>query len=168
MEISVCCKSITGHQIATNFCTCHNSTAVVTWAKFCDNFVRIQATAKWNWHWICIVMKKCLRKGPQYARDNLSYTEMPHRRFGTFWSLTHWGWVMHICIGKLTIIDSDNGLSPGRRQAIIWTNTGIVLFGTLETNFSKILIKIQIFSLKKIHWKFHLRNVAHFISASMC
>ena len=33
--------------------------------------------------------------------------------------LTHWGWVTHICVGKLTIIGSDNGLSPGRRQAII-------------------------------------------------
>ena len=42
-------------------------------------------------------------------------------------TLTHWGRVMHICIGKLTIIGSDNGLSPGRRQAIIWTNAGILL-----------------------------------------
>ena len=34
-------------------------------------------------------------------------------------SLTHWGRVMHICVGNLTIIGSDNGLSPGRHQAII-------------------------------------------------
>ena len=32
--------------------------------------------------------------------------------------LTHWGRVTHICVGNLTIIGSDNGLSPGRRQAI--------------------------------------------------
>ena len=32
--------------------------------------------------------------------------------------LTHWGRVTHICVGKL-ILGSDNGLSPGRRQAII-------------------------------------------------
>ena len=36
--------------------------------------------------------------------------------------LTHWGRVTHICVGNLTIIVSDNGLSPGRHQAIIWTN----------------------------------------------
>ena len=30
-------------------------------------------------------------------------------------SLTHWGRVTHICVNKLTIIGSDNGLSPGRR-----------------------------------------------------
>ena len=31
----------------------------------------------------------------------------------------------HICIGNLTFIGSDNGLSPGRYQAIIWTNADL-------------------------------------------
>ena len=35
--------------------------------------------------------------------------------------LIHWGPVTHICVSKLTIIGSDIGLSPGRRQATIWT-----------------------------------------------
>ena len=38
--------------------------------------------------------------------------------------LTHWGWLTHICISELTTIGSDNGLSPGQRQAIIWKNAG--------------------------------------------
>ena len=59
----------------------------------------------------------------------------------------------HICVSKLTIIGSDNGLSPGRRQAIIWTNAGILLIGPLGTNFSEILIGIQTFSFKKMHLK---------------
>ena len=67
--------------------------------------------------------------------------------------LTHWCRVRHICVGKLTIIGSDNGLSPERRQAIIWTNAGILLIGPLGTNFSEILIEIQTFSLKKIRLK---------------
>ena len=46
-----------------------------------------------------------------------------------FNELTHWGRVTHICVGELTIIVSDNGLSPGQRQAIIWTNAGILLIG---------------------------------------
>ena len=66
---------------------------------------------------------------------------------------TYWGRVTHICIGKLTIIGSDNGLSPERCQAIIWTNAGILLIGPLGTNFSEILIEIQTFSLKKIRLK---------------
>ena len=67
--------------------------------------------------------------------------------------LTHWGRVTHICVGKLTIIGSDNGLSPGRRQAIIWTNAEILLIRTLETNFSEILSAIHTFSFKKMHLK---------------
>ena len=68
-------------------------------------------------------------------------------------SLTHWGRVTHICVSKLTIIGSDNGLSPERRQAIIWNNAGILLIGTLGTNFSEILIEILTFSLKKMRLK---------------
>ena len=67
--------------------------------------------------------------------------------------LTHWGWVTHICVSKLTIIGSDNGLLPERRQVIIWTNDGISLIGPLGTNFSEISIKIQTFSLKKMRLK---------------
>ena len=65
--------------------------------------------------------------------------------------LTHWGRVTHRCVGNLTIIGSDNGLSPGRRQAIIWTNVGILLIGPLGTNFSEMLLEIHTFSFKKIH-----------------
>ena len=69
-------------------------------------------------------------------------------------SLTHWGRVTHICIGNLNTIDSEDGFSPSWRQAIIWTNAGLLLIGpNLETNFSEILNKIQTFSLKKMHLK---------------
>ena len=67
--------------------------------------------------------------------------------------LTHWGRVTHICVSKLTIIGSDNGLSPGRRQAITWTNAGILLIGPLGTNFNETSIGIHTFWIKKIHLK---------------
>ena len=67
--------------------------------------------------------------------------------------LTHWGRAMHICVNKLTIIASDNGLSPGRRQAIIWNNSGILSIGLVGTNFNEILIEILTFSFKKMHLK---------------
>ena len=67
--------------------------------------------------------------------------------------LTHWGWVTHICVSNLTIIVSDNGLSPGRRQAIIWTNAGILVIRPSGTNFSEMLIEIDVFSFKKMHLK---------------
>ena len=61
-------------------------------------------------------------------------------------ALTHWGRVTHICISKIIMIGSDNGLLSGRRQAIIWTNAGILL----GTNFNEILSEILTFSFKKI------------------
>ena len=67
--------------------------------------------------------------------------------------LTHWGRVTHICVSKLTIIGSDNELSPNRRQAIIWTNAGILLIGPLGTNLGEIWIEIQIYSFRKMHLK---------------
>ena len=59
----------------------------------------------------------------------------------------------HVCVSKLIIIGLNNGLSPGRRQAILWTNAGILLIGPLGTNFSEILIEIHVFSFKKMHLK---------------
>ena len=76
--------------------------------------------------------------------------------------LTHWGRETHICVGKLTIIGSDNGLSPGRRQVIIWTNAGILLIGPLGTNFSETLIAIETFSFKKKHLKMSSGNCRPF------
>ena len=72
----------------------------------------------------------------------------------TWWYvLTHWDRMTHTCVGKLNSIASDDGLSPGRHQAIIWTNAESLFIGPLGTNFSEILIKIKIFSLNKIHLK---------------
>ena len=67
--------------------------------------------------------------------------------------LYYWGRVTHICVGNLTIIGPDNGLSPGRRQAIIWTNAEILLIEPWGTNFSEILIGIQPSSFRKMHLK---------------
>ena len=36
---------------------------------------------------------------------------------------------MHLYASKLTIIESDNGLSPGWFQAIIWTHVAKFLSG---------------------------------------
>ena len=74
----------------------------------------------------------------------------------------------YICLSKLTIIGSDNGLSPERRQANTRTNAGILLIGTLGTNFSEILIGIQTFSSKKMHLKMSSAKWRPFVSASMC
>ena len=68
-------------------------------------------------------------------------------------NMTHWDRVTYICVSKLISIDTDNGLSLGWHQAIIWANVGILLTGPLGTNFNEILIEIRTFSLKEIHLK---------------
>ena len=62
-------------------------------------------------------------------------------------ALIQWDRVTHICVSKLGIIGSNNGLSPGRRQAIICIN-GVILL--IATNINEILIEIYTFSFKKM------------------
>ena len=88
-----------------------------------------------------------------HVQQHCKHMMAPAANINTVGMLTHWGRVTHICVGKLTIIGSDNGSSPTRRQAIIWTNAGILLIGPLGTNFSEILIGIETFSFTKMHLK---------------
>ena len=67
--------------------------------------------------------------------------------------LTHWGWVAYICVNDLSIIGSDDGMSPDQCQAIIWTNAGILSIGPLREHFNEVLIEIPTFSFKKMHLK---------------
>ena len=118
-------------------------------------------------HWLCskrnIGNLPCAKRCHQWVSD-CSFILSVRTRAPTLYrqsattmvltgTLTHWGRMTHICVGKLTIIGSDNGLSPGRRQAIMWINVGLLLIRNLGTNFSEILIGVKTFSFKKMHLK---------------
>ena len=100
-----------------------------------------------------------------------AYQGCPNPLFDAEWSslrcqyLTHWSRVTHICVSNLTIIGSDNDLSPGRCQAIIWTYAGILSIEPLGTNLGN--MRSMYFHSGKCIWKYRLRNVSHFVSASM-
>ena len=64
----------------------------------------------------------------------------------------------HISKGVRLIIDSDNDVSPVRRQASIWTTGGLLLITAFGTQFSEILNQIGILPRKTI-WKCHLQNI---------
>ena len=115
------------------------------------SYLKLQAFVGLQWVGTCCqAITKISITTPEYQRN----IKMSLHTFIYFQGcLTHWGRVTHICLSKLTIISSDNGLSPGRRQAIIWTNAGKLLFGPPGTNFSEILIEIHTFSFKKMHLK---------------
>ena len=74
----------------------------------------------------------------------------------------------YICVGRLTITGSDNGLSPGQRQAIIWTNAGILLIGPLGTHFSENSIEILTFSFTKMRLKVSAKLMAAILSRPQC
>ena len=83
--------------------------------------------------------------------------------------LTHWGRVTHVCVSKIIIFGSDNGLSPGRRQAIILTNAAILLIGLLGTNLSEFFLsKFKHFHSRKCIWKCRLRNFVCFFRNILC
>ena len=114
--------------------------------------MRVQATSQWD------AGKTAIRHAGyscqmQLRRHNRSHGYQTWQDWKWCGRIPQWGRVTHICVGKLTIIGSDNGLSPGRRQAIIRTNAGILFIGTLGTNFSEILSEIPTFSFKKMYLK---------------
>ena len=105
----------------------HISTAAVPCAKFC-----IDHLLEFGWEW-----NKFSRK---LKRDG----EILHKMDPCTQSVNS-------CVGKLTSIGSDNGLSPVRRQAIIWTNARVLLIGPVWANFNEILVGVQIFPFRKMH-----------------
>ena len=109
-----------------------------------------------NPHYIWVhFQQNVLRIGSYILSSSLQlgFKQRIFRDYGHQRHLIHWGRVTHVCVSKITIIGWDNGLSPGRRQAIIWTSVAIFLIGPLGTNFSEILIEIYTFSFKEMHLK---------------
>ena len=107
-----------------------------------------------NWGTVKLRFKFYEEKKP-INPSGLNSVAYGYKKSISFWTmdLTHWGRVTHICVSDLTSISSDNGLSLGRRQAIIRTNAGILLIRPLGTNFSEFLVEILIFSFKKMRLK---------------
>ena len=89
----------------------------------------------WNWNMFS-AMTMAMAMKMIYCQSCTGRKCDQYNTYDIIVCLTHWGRVTHICVSKLAIIGSDNGLSPGRRQAIIWTNAEILLIGSLGTNFN--------------------------------
>ena len=112
------------------------------------------SSKRWQVQWYSPEMTQCLTAPSHYLSQWwLIIKEVTGSVVFTWSQLQRKCSRYHICVGNLTSIGSDNGLSPNRRQAIIWTNAGILLIGPLATNFSEILIEIHTFSFKKMHLK---------------
>ena len=112
----------------------------------------------------------------------LKYQPIWRRRYQCkMWNLSwivpfSWCWAIntlrpsdaYIFVGNLATSGSDNGLSPGRHQAITWTNAGILLIGPLWTHFSEILNEIPTFSFKKMRLKVSSAKMSAILSRPQC
>ena len=115
----------------------NNGDAIKSETVLCPQWC-INDKIMWQWMFVMFVADKLNAHGSYYKIFHFS---------------THWGRVTHICVSKLTTIGSDNGLSPGRCQAIIWTSAGILWIGPLGTNFRENWIRIQTLAFKKMPLK---------------
>ena len=127
----------------------------------CQQLLGSVARSGWDLHWLQIDLQSFRWPGSRnvtvpYGSNFTIKFDRQAPLIGCW--LTHWGRLTEICVGKLTIIGSDNGLAPGWHQAIIWTNVGILLIQTLGTNFSEILIEILTSSFKKMQLKMSSGN----------
>ena len=138
------------------------------WDAYSKTSTGLELWPKISWGDLILEFLLILKPLPKALYDGKGWSDQCWAKANSICGLTHWGRVTHICIGKLTIIGSDNGLLPGRRQAIIWPNAGILSTGPLGTNFSEILIEINTFSFKKMHLKMSSGKWRPFVSASMC
>ena len=84
------------------------------------------------------------------TEDSIKFHDLPTSPCLT---LTHWGRMTHIGVGKLIVIGSVNGLSPGRRQTITWTNARILLIWPLGTNFNEISFKKMHLKMSSAKWR---------------
>ena len=130
----------------------HFRSARVILIKYSNGtFCAIYVSVRWVWdltaNWI-------LKVSAWYLFSTIEIIFLPLSSMSCV--LTHWGRVTHICVSKLIIIGSDNGLSPGRRQAIIWTNAEILSIGPLS------------FHSRKCIWKCRQEIGSHLVPASMC
>ena len=123
-------------------------------------FLRVHLTMSQHYFiWWCVAeqvkhyLKLWWSIDSYYYLNQLLSRSLAHFSITSLNEFTHWGRVTHICVSNLTITGSDNGLSPVRCQAIIWTNAGILSIGSLGTNFSEILLRIETFSFTKMHLK---------------
>ena len=121
------------------------------------------------------IQKYCAPDFNAFAHRVLIYQFILGYRFVIFWSLnwfqmlavlTHWSRVTHMCVNRLTSINSDKGWLLGCRQAIIWANVAILLIGPSQTSM-KFKSKFKHFLWRKIYLKSRQQSGVHFDPISM-
>ena len=142
IKCPLCCKSLaTGGFTAQrainlqNVCLCFDRIMNIAHKTF-DHRYHVsmrEISGKTRWHWrLCV-------------RGRASWMVVDEIRNVRVFA--------HICGSKITIIGSDNGLSPCRCQASHYLNQCWNIVHSNLRNFSEILSEIHTFSIKKMYFK---------------
>ena len=106
----------------------HSQTSTVQSLKFGNGYM-LSSHIYWACDYISMLRSNLIHVSKTEPCQIMCFYQYPGLAMS---ELSHWGRVTHICVSKVTIIGSDNGLSPGRRQDIIWTSAGILLISPHE------------------------------------
>ena len=122
MENSPWCNSAAVHQIATNVCTCHNSTAVMPCTKFfSDHHIRMKVRMKQNFYRFWIAMEKLLvKRGPE--PNLLRWHCGNHKISNPDW----YGYIKHMnFLWNILRRWQYSAMNPGITQlCLLWFDTG--------------------------------------------
>ena len=83
------------------------------------------------------------------------------------WELTEAEWCMNGLVNYVTIIGSDNGLSPIIHLIVLWTNTGLLSIKQLGTKFNNIEPNYKHNLSKRSIWMYRLSNCNDFVQATV-
>ena len=137
VQVMACCLTETHHHLKECWLVINE----------CSRYNSRQSVSKLHIWYTCIYPTNInLSVRSTWLSSEGSFTEIPHSHSAISSSsqlenylpkisfkptgeneLNHWGWVTYLCVCELGLISSENDLSPGRYQAIIWTNAGIVI-----------------------------------------
>ena len=83
-------------------------------------------------------------------------------------NLHTWKDSLYIGTGPWNFVIMGSGLSPVQYQVNTLTNADLPSTGPKEINFNENWLKIPSYSFRKGIGKYHLWNVSHFASPSVC
>ena len=144
METSPCCNSVTGHQIATHFCTYHDSSAVVPCTIFCsDHYITVEMRVKRNFHRILNCDGKTVSEtslGSWWGKST------GHQWAPLKWSAM-WSFSTSFAVSLITLRDKQ---SECQWYWMPWSLDAVVIMWLLPTRTSRTQRVAKIRSVQKI------------------
>ena len=145
-QVMACCLMAPSHYLNQ----CWLTISKIKWRSSKGKFTRdTSAINHWNYLWNQVPRISFKFPRGQWVKITIEIS----RNLIDLWVLTHWGLVMHICHQPRPSLVQIMACRLFGAKPLSKPMLGYCELNSLRTNFSEILIKIQNFSLRKIHLK---------------